>query len=633
MEETLLLEATLVSEKSSRRDFEQRSNEMVFQAEPLQTKRLFTVKSMCCLVCLLLCIAVIGIASGTELERRQYEAESITNGEETSPRITPFPFDTITTAPVAPINDSSTTPSSSSTRTPAAIMAAAPQEGEKLPTLAPSTRPPRGADYDDTAAPSFKATEMDTQPKFHDQLSDTTKTALDKPSAPQFLAYDWLLGDPHLNRFSTEQQLQRFALATLYFCAGGTKWEKQKNWMSHDVDACEWQTDTLDGLRCREDGNSKGWYEILDLNTNTLRGTLPDELWLLGTLVSLQLYGHGLEGSIPTTIGKMLHLESLRLSDNSLEGSIPKEIGSTKLMSLHLGGNALTGPLPEETGKIKKLRHLFVNDNRLTGTLPVGLGGLTDLEELGLQNNSFVGSIPSHLGLATNLQLFYLANNQFSGTIPSELDNLSNLWALILQSNFLQGSLPDLSSLSKVQYLLLGSNKLTGTVPATAVAGWRSMMMLDFGNNYLSGTLPANIGQLSKLQYLDLFNNNFQGPIPAQLGKLQSAEQIMLEQNQLTGTVPVTLGLLTNLERLWLHDNNLSGSMPLEVCNLMEAGSLQSLSVDCHKVACDCCDCSMSMPQAFVNEEGNAATSRLDSESNNTTLWDQFMGWVTDLFN
>jgi len=73
----------------------------------------------------------------------------------------------------------------------------------------------------------------------------------------------------------------------------------------------------------------------------------------------------------------------------------------------------------------------------------------------------------------------------------------------------------------------------------------------------LSGSLKAEIRQLSELQELDISNNNFTG-LPAEIGQLSQLETLNLSNNPFTG-LPYELGNLQNLRVL-----NVSGTQYAE---------------------------------------------------------------------
>ncbi|MCP5108160.1 MAG: hypothetical protein GY950_32535, partial [bacterium] len=99
---------------------------------------------------------------------------------------------------------------------------------------------------------------------------------------------------------------------------------------------------------------------------------------------------------------------------------------------------------------------------------------------------------------------------------------------------------------------------------------------IDFGilGNDLSGTLPAELGNLPYLETLYLLRDNLTGSIPPELGNLTRLRVLSLYMNQLTGTIPTELGNLINLEELSLGENQLTGSVPTELGNLSRLTSL-----------------------------------------------------------
>ena len=64
---------------------------------------------------------------------------------------------------------------------------------------------------------------------------------------------------------------------------------------------------------------------------------------------------------------------------------------------------------------------------------------------------------------------------------------------------------------------------------------------VELPNKNLSGSIPAELGDLYKLTHLDLSNNSLTGEIPEKLGLLQNLTSIKLSGNSITGCIPVGL--------------------------------------------------------------------------------------------
>ena len=110
----------------------------------------------------------------------------------------------------------------------------------------------------------------------------------------------------------------------------------------------------------------------------------------------------------------------------------------------------------------------------------------------------------------------------------------------------------------RVTHLDLVGNQLMGTIPPE-LGDLTRLERLDLAGNQLTGTIPAELGDLASLQYLSLWSNELTGTIPAALGDLAHLEWLYLGGNQLTGTIPAELGDLANLKGLYLWSNKLSG--------------------------------------------------------------------------
>ena len=91
---------------------------------------------------------------------------------------------------------------------------------------------------------------------------------------------------------------------------------------------------------------------------------------------------------------------------------------------------------------------------------------------------------------------------------------------------------------------------------------------LSLIDNNLSGTLPADLGKLERLEVLTLDRNALTGAIPSELGNLRNLARLSMNRNQLTGAIPSELGSLSNLSIIGLARNSLSGSLPTSLGNL-----------------------------------------------------------------
>ena len=128
----------------------------------------------------------------------------------------------------------------------------------------------------------------------------------------------------------------------------------------------------------------------------------------------------------------------------------------------------------------------------------------------------------------------------------------------------------------RVTQLNLGNKDLTGEVPPELGQVSR-LVELYLHRNELTGRIPPELGALSELQVLHLAENRLSGPIPIQLADLPTLTRIDLSDNSLTGPVPAWLGGLPDLQALQLGGNELTGNIPTELANL---SSLQYLYLE-----------------------------------------------------
>ncbi|KAL3818729.1 hypothetical protein ACJIZ3_004634 [Penstemon smallii] len=112
-----------------------------------------------------------------------------------------------------------------------------------------------------------------------------------------------------------------------------------------------------------------------------------------------------------------------------------------------------------------------------------------------------------------------------------------------------------------------------------------SVTRVDLGNGGLSGPLIPQLGSLTNLQYLQVQSNNFTGTIPMELGNLKRMISLGLSQNQLSGSIPSSLGNLRSLRFLDLDNNKLMGIIPDQVIQLIQRGNLLRMNVSNNQLA------------------------------------------------
>ncbi len=131
--------------------------------------------------------------------------------------------------------------------------------------------------------------------------------------------------------------------------------------------------------------------------------------------------------------------------------------------------------------------------------------------------NSFTGHIPPSFGELESLYYLQMNNNKLSGTLPHELSKLTQLMNLEVQSNGLTGTLPHhlIDNMPMLQNLVLLDNKLHGKIDLTLTdPSQLRLEYIDFGSNQFTGTIPANLFEISSLQSISFVSNCMHGTIP-----------------------------------------------------------------------------------------------------------------------
>ncbi|XP_074273303.1 uncharacterized protein LOC141596926 [Silene latifolia] len=244
----------------------------------------------------------------------------------------------------------------------------------------------------------------------------------------------------------------------------------------------------------------------VDVSNNKLVGSIPVNV--SSSLFRLRAGGNSLNGTILSIqFSELQNLQYLELENNSLSGTIPSELGSCqKLSLLNLAGNRFSGELPSKLGDLKQLVVLSLQHNEFIGRIPYEITKLTSLLTLNISWNSVSGSIPPSISALSNLNYLHLQGNKLTGSIPSTVGSMDNLIELQLGQNQLSGNI--VSVPTNLQFSLnLSHNLFTGPIPKS-LDQLTSLEILDLSYNRFSGTIPDFLSRFGLSLTLVLLNNN-----------------------------------------------------------------------------------------------------------------------------
>ncbi|KAK6784087.1 hypothetical protein RDI58_017541 [Solanum bulbocastanum] len=163
------------------------------------------------------------------------------------------------------------------------------------------------------------------------------------------------------------------------------------------------------------------------------------------------------------------------------------------------------------------------------------------------------------IGNLLQLQYINLTWNSLTGTIYANMSYCKKLRSLSLEYNSMVGKLlPDqFSLLSKLNYLGLGRNNLTGDIGLTLP---NFKVFVGVVNDF-TGPIPVSLSNASKLGILELSQNKLTENVPTSLGQLQGLYKMNFEINSLGRNTSRDLRFLdflvncTSLQVLSFEDN------------------------------------------------------------------------------
>ncbi|XP_062074954.1 receptor-like protein EIX2 [Humulus lupulus] len=309
-------------------------------------------------------------------------------------------------------------------------------------------------------------------------------------------------------------------------------------------------------------GNLTGLH-TLDLSMNYLL-TVNDLDWLtrLSSLRYLNLSSLNLSEIVnwSLSMSKLPSLIELQLSSTSLPdlnlSSLPLNNFSNSLEILNLSANHLSPSIFSWISNISnKLVHIGLMACQLQGPIPDVFTNMASLVSLDLSYNQLEGGLPKSFRNMCSLESLILESNKFSGRLYDSIKNLS-------------------CAEETMKYLHLSGNPFWGPFPD--LTKFSSLIELFIDGTNMSGPLPNNLSQFSKLNSLSLVHNQLSGSLPDFTG-LSSIRLLFLDNNKLNGSVPESIGKLSSLEMLFLSSNSLSGV--LTEAHFLNLSHLNSLDI------------------------------------------------------
>jgi len=254
-------------------------------------------------------------------------------------------------------------------------------------------------------------------------------------------------------------------------------------------------------------------------------------------------------------------VEELKMGDHSLQGALPASFSQlTQLRKVDLSSNQLSGPMPQFLFASPLLETLTLSHNFFEGSIACPAAVEPELKSLVLSYNRLSGSLPGCLfDELPKLQYLSVAYNDLSSpTIPTQIKQASSLTSFYATHTGLSGYLPpELKCLTKLKFLGLARNQLTGDIPQEIVDGLTSLYLLDLGGNQLTGPVPHFTEEHTELRRIYLDHNQLEGSFEEQLtefSRLQTAgavSEVILSANHLSGPLPgVFYNLLQDADRI-----------------------------------------------------------------------------------
>ncbi|CAI5467997.1 unnamed protein product [Closterium sp. Yama58-4] len=292
---------------------------------------------------------------------------------------------------------------------------------------------------------------------------------------------------------------------------------------------------------------------------------LPDTFTSLQSLRHLVLRLAKLE-DFPQNLENLTLLESLVLEDCASMVPIPESI--EKLANLHrlsfIGFWLLR--LPDSLSNLSSLEFLEIRKSVIVQKLPANLVHLHALETLHLQDIFKTPDLTESLGQLQRLKRFTMINCLTISSLPRDLIRLPSLTDLDLSLPELSELPAEIGQISKLQTLALTDVKNVTSLP-DSISLATSLQKLSLNGLVNLTSLPEEFGQLAALETLHLDALPQLTHLPESFGNLTNLRYLRFMVCYQLQQLPESLSALVSLEHLILLDCWRLTSLPSSVGN------------------------------------------------------------------